>query len=163
VGGSAYDFEEAKEVLSAMGTKLFHAGSHGAGQVAKICNNMLLSVLMAGTSEALQMAIDNGLDAKVMSDIMLQSSGRNWTLEVYNPCPNVLENVPSSNDYQGGFMVDLMNKDLGLAKDTALNSHSNTPMGDLARNLYSEHSLQGNGHRDFSSIFEMFADKNEKE
>lgn len=163
VGGAAYDFEEAKEVLSAMGTKLFHAGSHGAGQVAKICNNMLLSVLMAGTSEALQMAIDNGLDAKVMSDIMLQSSGRNWTLEVYNPCPNVLENVPSSNDYQGGFMVDLMNKDLGLAKDTALNSHSNTPMGDLARNLYSEHSLQGNGHRDFSSIFEMFADKNEKE
>lgn len=163
VGGSATDFEEAKDVLSAMGSKLFHAGSHGAGQVAKICNNMLLSVLMAGTSEALQMAIDNGLDAKVMSDIMLQSSGRNWTLEVYNPCPNVLENVPSSNGYQGGFMVDLMNKDLGLAKDTAINSHSRTPMGDLARNLYSEHSTKGNGSRDFSSIFEMFADKNEKE
>jgi 3-hydroxyisobutyrate dehydrogenase len=162
VGGSATDFEDAKSVLSAMGKKLFHAGSHGAGQVAKICNNMLLSVLMAGTSEALQMAIDNGLDAKVMSDIMLQSSGRNWTLEVYNPCPNVLQDVPSSNDYRGGFMVDLMNKDLGLAKETAQKSRSDTPMGDLARNLYSEHSLQGNGSRDFSSIFEMFANKSEK-
>ncbi|MBY0417032.1 MAG: 3-hydroxyisobutyrate dehydrogenase, partial [Pararheinheimera sp.] len=111
VGGSEQNFNRAQPVLSVMGKNLFHAGDVGAGQVAKICNNMLLSVLMLGTSEALQMGIDNGLDPKVLSDIMLKSSGRNWTLELYNPCPDVMPNVPSSNGYQGGFMVDLMAKD----------------------------------------------------
>ncbi|WP_158768898.1 3-hydroxyisobutyrate dehydrogenase [Paraglaciecola sp. L1A13] len=157
VGGEEAAYQSALPVLQAMGKNIFHAGLNGAGQIAKICNNMLLSVLMLGTSEALQMAIDNGLDPKVMSDIMLQSSGRNWTLELYNPCPDVMPNVPSSNDYKGGFMVDLMRKDLGLALDTALKSHSTTPMGAMAQNLYNMHSMQGNGQRDFSSIFELFS------
>jgi 3-hydroxyisobutyrate dehydrogenase len=157
VGGEKADYQRALPFLEAMGKNIFHAGGHGAGQIAKICNNMLLSVLMVGTSEALQMGIDNGLDPKVMSDIMLQSSGRNWTLELYNPCPDVLPNVPSSNNYQGGFMVDLMKKDLGLAMDTGLKSQSSTPMGALAQSLYAIHSMQGNGSRDFSSIFEMFS------
>jgi 3-hydroxyisobutyrate dehydrogenase len=161
VGGKERDYATALPILQAMGKNIFHAGDHGAGQVAKICNNMLLSVLMLGTSEALQMAIDNGLDPKVMSDIMLQSSGRNWTLELYNPCPDVMPNVPSSNDYQGGFMVDLMKKDLGLAMDTGLKSQSSTPMGALAQSLYSIHSMQGNGQLDFSSIFNLFS-KQEK-
>lgn len=156
VGGEADDFAKAKPVLEAMGKNIFHAGSHGAGQVAKVCNNMLLSVLMAGTAEALQLGIDNGLDPKVLSDIMLESSGRNWTLELYNPCPDVMENVPSSNNYEGGFMVDLMAKDLGLAMDTAVKSQSSTPMGSLARSLYALHAGQGNGKKDFSSIFEAF-------
>ena len=157
VGGTQGDYEKALPVLQAMGKNVFHAGQSGAGQIAKICNNMLLSVLMLGTSEALQLGIDNGLDPKVLSDIMLQSSGRNWTLELYNPCPDVMPNVPSSNDYQGGFMVELMRKDLGLALDTALKSHSSTPMGAMAQNLYNMHNMQGNGKRDFSSIFEMFS------
>ncbi|WP_299082878.1 3-hydroxyisobutyrate dehydrogenase [uncultured Paraglaciecola sp.] len=161
VGGDAQQYARALPILQAMGKNIFHAGDHGAGQVAKICNNMLLSVLMLGTSEALQMAIDNGLDPKVMSDIMLQSSGRNWTLELYNPCPDVMPNVPSSNDYQGGFMVDLMSKDLGLAMDTGLKSQSSTPMGALAQNLYKIHGMQGNGQQDFSSIFNLFS-KQEK-
>ena len=156
VGGEKSDFDRAKPVLENMGKNIFHAGSHGAGQVAKVCNNMLLAVLMAGTSEALQLGMDNGLDAKVLSDIMLQSSGRNWTLEVYNPAPGVLENVPSSNDYNGGFMTDLMAKDLGLAMDTAVNSQSSTPMGALARSLFALHAGQGNGKKDFSSIIKMF-------
>lgn len=156
VGGQASHFEQAKTVLVNMGKNLFHAGDIGAGQVAKICNNMLLSVLMAGTSEALQMGIDNGLDPKVLSDIMLKSSGRNWTLELYNPCPEVMENVPSSNGYQGGFMVDLMIKDLGLALESATQSGSSTPMGALARNLYVTHQRAGNGKLDFSSIFRLF-------
>lgn len=159
VGGSANNFERAKTVLEAMGKNLFHAGDVGAGQVAKICNNMLLSILMAGTSEALQLGIDNGLDPKVLSEIMLKSSGRNWTLELYNPCPDVLPNVPSSNDYQGGFMVDLMAKDLGLAAECAQLSQSATPMGSLARNLYVTHQRQGNGKLDFSSIFRLFGKK----
>jgi len=161
VGGAADDYAQALPVLQVMGKNIFHAGEVGAGQVAKICNNMLLSVLMLGTSEALQMAIDNGLDPKVMSDIMLQSSGRNWTLELYNPCPDVMPNVPSSNNYQGGFMVDLMKKDLGLAMDTGIKSQSSTPMGALAQSLYTIHSQQGNGQLDFSSIFNLFS-KQEK-
>lgn len=156
VGGEKDAFDKAEPILSAMGKNIFHAGDHGAGQVAKICNNMLLSILMCGTAEALQLGVDHGLDPKVLSDIMLQSSGRNWTLELYNPCPDVMENVPSSNNYQGGFMVDLMAKDLGLAMDAALGSQSSTPMGTLARSLYAMHSLQGNGKLDFSSIFQMY-------
>jgi 3-hydroxyisobutyrate dehydrogenase len=159
VGGTAGNFQRANAVLSAMGKNLFHAGDVGAGQIAKICNNMLLSVLMVGTSEALQLGVDNGLDPKTLSDIMLKSSGRNWTLELYNPCPDVQPNVPSSNNYQGGFMVDLMAKDLGLASECAQQSQSSTPMGALARNLYVQHQRQGNGKLDFSSIFRFFSKK----
>ena len=157
VGGETSAYQRALPVLQNMGKNIFHAGPLGAGQIAKICNNMLLSVLMVGTSEALQLAINNGLDPKVVSDIMLQSSGRNWALELYNPCPNVLPDVPSSKGYQGGFMTDLMKKDLSLAMDAALKSQSSTPMGALAQSLYSLHSLQGKGQLDFSSIFSMFS------
>ncbi|MCF1428786.1 MAG: 3-hydroxyisobutyrate dehydrogenase [Shewanella sp.] len=161
-GGSDAAFAQAKEVLQVMGANIFHAGGPGAGQIAKICNNMLLSVLMVGTSEALSLGIDNGLDPKVLSDIMKVSSGGNWTLDKYNPCPEVMDNVPSSKGYQGGFMVDLMVKDLGLAMEAALASQSSTPMGALARSLYVSHARGGthpgeNGKRDFSSIFEQFA------
>lgn len=156
VGGSINEFEKVKPILSAMGKNIFHAGEHGAGQVAKVCNNMLLSVLMVGTSEALQLGLANGLDPKVLSNIMSKSSGSNWTLDVYNPCPDVMEGVPSSNDYQGGFMVDLMAKDLGLAMETALLSKSSTPMGALARSLYAMHAASGEGSKDFSSIFKLF-------
>ncbi|MDR8523168.1 MULTISPECIES: 3-hydroxyisobutyrate dehydrogenase [Shewanella] len=156
-GGSDSAFEQAQGVLNAMGGNIFHAGAAGAGQVAKICNNMLLSVLMVATSESLQMGIDHGLDPQILSDIMKVSSGGNWTLDKYNPCPGVMESVPSSNGYQGGFMVDLMVKDLGLSQEAALLSNSSTPMGALARSLYVNHAKQGNGKRDFSSIFEQFA------
>ena len=157
VGGSASHVECATPILQNMGKHVFHAGKTGAGQIAKICNNMLLAVLMAGTSEALQLGIDNGLDPAVLSDIMKQSSGNNWTLQVYNPCPGVMENVPSSNDYDGGFMVKLMNKDLSLAMDAAQGSESSTPMASLAQSLYKMHQNGGNADKDFSSIFNMFA------
>lgn len=156
VGGEKDAFERVQPILMNMGKNIFHAGGHGAGQVAKICNNMLLAILMAGTSEALQMGIDNGLDPAVLSNIMLQSSGRNWTLELYNPCPGVLENVPSSNDYQGGFMVDLMAKDLGLAIDTASASQSNIPLGKMSQSLYQLMQNQDMGSLDFSSVFKLF-------
>ncbi len=162
VGGNTGEFEQAKPILDAMGKNIFHAGDHGAGQIAKVCNNMLLSVLMAGTSEALQLGIANGLDAKILSNIMSKSSGSNWTLDVYNPCPDVMDNVPSSNDYQGGFMVNLMSKDLGLAMETAVSSKSSTPMGALARNLYAMHANAGNGSKDFSSIFNLFSNSGDK-
>ena len=161
-GGTESNVDRARTVLNDMGKNVFRAGDVGAGQIAKICNNMLLSVLMVGTSEALQLGKANGLDPKILSEIMLASSGRNWTLEVYNPCPGLMENVPSSNDYQGGFLVDLMAKDLGLAQQTALESGAATPMGSLTRNLYHSWSEQGHGRQDFSSIFNYVAPKSQK-
>lgn len=156
-GGPAEDFERAKTVLSKMGANIFHAGDYGAGSVAKICNNMLLAIHMIGTAEALQMGINNGLDPKVLSEIMLKSSGCNWSLEKYNPVPGVMPNVPASRDYQGGFMVKLMQKDLGLAVGAARSSNSAIPMGALANNLYGIHakSKDGVADLDFSSILNL--------
>ena len=151
VGGSDDAFAKAEPILAVMGKNIFHAGEHGAGQVAKICNNMLLGILMAGTAEAINLGVKNGLDPKVLSDIMLQSSGRNWTLEVYNPYPQVMENVPSSNGYKGGFMSKLMQKDLNLAMQTARDTDVETPMGAKATELYESHIVE-NGDKDFSSI-----------
>ncbi|MFW2176280.1 MULTISPECIES: 3-hydroxyisobutyrate dehydrogenase [unclassified Moraxella] len=155
VGGEQADFETIKPVLQAMGKNIFHAGDVGAGQVAKICNNMLLGILMSGTAEAINLGVKNGLDAKVLSDIMLQSSGRNWTLEVYNPYPNVLETVPSSKGYTGGFMSKLMLKDMNLAKQTAEDTGVATPMADQANALYTKHS-EVHGDKDFSSILGQY-------
>lgn len=151
-GGEADTFARAEPILSDMGKNIFHAGPHGAGQVAKICNNMLLAILMSGTSEALALGAKNGLDPSVLSEIMKQSSGGNWALNVYNPWPGVMETAPASRDYQGGFLVKLMNKDLGLALDNAVKHHAPVPMGALARNLYELHAGQGNQDLDFSSI-----------
>lgn len=158
VGGTEAHFETAKEVLQHMGQNIFLAGDVGAGQVAKICNNMLLAILMTGTSEALQLGVNNGLDPKALSEIMLKSSGCNWTLEKYNPYPGVMESVPSSNGYQGGFMVDLMLKDLGLAMDTAKQSSSAVPMGSTAQSLYSllKSGNKDAGGMDFSSVLKLF-------
>lgn len=158
VGGESAAFERARPVLEAMGSNIFHAGDAGAGQTAKICNNMLLSILMAGTAEALALGVDNGLDPAVLSEIMKVSSGGNWALNVYNPYPGVMENVPSSNGYQGGFLVDLMRKDLGLALETAQATGSSIPLGTLAQNLYQMHrSINDAGALDFSSIQYLYA------
>jgi 3-hydroxyisobutyrate dehydrogenase len=153
VGGPLDAVERARPVLEAMGRNVFHAGDSGAGQTAKICNNMLLAIHMAGTAEALALGVNNGLDPAVLSEIMKQSSGGNWSLNVYNPYPGVMEGVPAARGYQGGFLVDLMNKDLGLAMDTAEASSSSVPLGALAKNLYRLHQqVNDSGRLDFSSI-----------
>jgi 3-hydroxyisobutyrate dehydrogenase len=118
---------------------------------------MLLAVLMAGTAEALALGVNNGLDPAVLSEIMKQSSGGNWSLNVYNPYPGVMEGVPAARGYQGGFLVDLMNKDLALAMDTAEASSSSVPLGALARNLFRLHQrVNDSGRLDFSSIQWLF-------
>ncbi len=157
VGGSAWDLERARPLLERMGQNIFHAGEAGAGQTAKICNNMLLGILMIGTSEALALGVANGLDAKVLSEIMRRSSGGNWALEKYNPMPGVMEAAPASRAYAGGFGTDLMLKDLGLAQDNAAAVRAATPLGGLARSLYAAHSLAGHGALDFSSVIRMFS------
>lgn len=160
VGGSADDLRQARPILENMGKNIFHAGDAGAGQVAKICNNMLLGILMAGTAEALALGAANGLDPHVLSDIISKSSGRNWATELYNPWPGVMPNAPASHNYAGGFGVDLMLKDLGLAAESAMAVKASTPLGELARNLYALHSGQGKGQLDFSSILELYRQDN---
>lgn len=160
VGGDADTLERARPPLAAMGANIFHAGTHGAGQVAKICNNLLLAVQMTGTAEALALGVDNGLDPKVLSEIMKQSSGGNWALNVYNPYPGVMESVPAARGYQGGFLVDLMIKDLGLAMEAADGVRASTPMGALARNLYLLLRRQHDaGGLDFSSIQRLYLER----
>ena len=153
-GGDEATFEKAKLILAGMGKNIFHAGPHGAGQVAKGCNNMLLAIHMLGTCEALEMGARSGLDPAVLSEIMLASSGRNWSLEVYNPYPGVMDSAPASNDYKPGFMVDLMVKDLNLAMGIAEGSGVDNQLGKLAQALYTKHQQAGNGQRDFSSVLQ---------
>ncbi|MNF63879.1 3-hydroxyisobutyrate dehydrogenase [compost metagenome] len=161
VGGESADFEAARPILACMGQNLFHAGALGAGQIAKMCNNMLLAIHMAGTAEALALGVKEGLDPGVLSTIMGKSSGNNWSLERYNPWPGVMENTPASRGYAGGFMTRLMVKDLGLAMALAEHAHSAVPMGALARNLFNLHASQGQENKDFSSILELYRDKTE--
>jgi 3-hydroxyisobutyrate dehydrogenase len=155
VGGENSVVECIRPILENMGKNIFHAGGSGAGQTVKVCNNMLLGIQMLGTSEALRLGIANGMDPKVLSDIMSKSSGRNWALELYNPCPGVMENVPSSKGYAGGFGVDLMLKDMGLAIENAQDLGASVPLGELSRQLYESHSKAGNGQLDFSSVFNL--------
>ena len=159
VGGSDAQLARAQPLLEKMGANIFHAGGVGAGQTAKICNNMLLGILMVGTSEAIALGVANGLDPKVLSEIMRRSSGGNWALEKYNPYPGVHENAPASKGYAGGFGTDLMLKDLGLAQDNATANRASTPLGGMARSIYAAHSLAGHGGEDFSSVIKMLQKK----
>ncbi len=152
VGGEREALERARPLLAKMGKNVFHAGGAGAGQIAKICNNMLLGIQMLGTAEALNLGVSLGLDPKVLSDVMVKSSGRNWTLELYNPWPGVMESAPASREYKGGFGTDLMLKDLGLSQAAAQSAKTATPLGALTRQFYQLHSAAGSGGRDFSSI-----------
>ena len=158
VGGDSDNVAKAKPILEKMGKNIFHAGNNGAGQVAKVCNNMLLAIHMCGTAEAIALGVKNDLDPTVLSEIMRKSSGGNWSLEVYNPFPGVMEGVPASRNYEGGFLNKLMFKDLGLAKEASESSNSQTPMGDLARELYQELMEQGLEDFDFSSIQKKYLD-----
>ena len=152
VGGSESDLQKGSSLFKIMGDKIFYAGESGSGQIAKLCNNMLLAVHMCGTAETLALGVNNGLDPVVLSEIMKNSSGGNWSLEKYNPYPGVMKTAPASEDYSGGFLNTLMLKDLNLVSELALQSKSSTPMGKLALQLYEEMKDQGFGTLDFSSI-----------
>ena len=162
VGGDAATLARVRPVFERMGANIFHAGASGAGQTAKVCNNMLLAVQMTATAEALALGVANGLDAATLSEIMRASSGGNWPLNVYNPWPGVMEGVPAARGYQGGFAVDLMLKDLNLAVDAAADAGTPTALGALARNLFATHRRQNDaGALDFSSILRLVAPETE--
>lgn len=155
IGGEASALERARPVLQSMGKNIFHVGGNGAGQVAKLCNNMALGVIMAVTGEAIALGVAHGLDASVLSQMMAVSTSRSWATEVCNPWPGVLPNAPASRGYTGGFGNDLMLKDLGLAAEAAMSVGASIPLGELARNLYAMNSSAGHGALDFSSVVKL--------
>lgn len=152
-GGTEEDLKEAEPFLKIMGKNIFHAGGPGAGQSVKICNNMLLAIHMIGTCEAFALGKALGLRPEVLNRIMRASSGNNWSLEKYNPCPGLMEGVPSSRSYEGGFSVQLMLKDLGLAKDSMEKTGQKAELGYKAFEIYKRHFEEGYSHKDFSHIF----------
>lgn len=151
VGGTDTAFKRAEPILQDMGKAVIHAGDAGAGQTAKICNNMLLAVQMIGTCEAMTMAEKLGLDPQKFYEISSQSSGYNWVLNDYTPMPGVGKDSPADKDYQGGFAAGLMLKDLKLAMEAAETAGAKVELGDHAKRLYEVFAVE-NGTLDFSGI-----------
>ncbi|MBU0565641.1 MAG: 3-hydroxyisobutyrate dehydrogenase [Gammaproteobacteria bacterium] len=156
VGGSDADFDRAQPILAAMGKNIVHCGAAGNGQVAKVANNMLLGISMIGVAEAMALGVALGMDAKTLAGVINTSSGRCWSSDTYNPFPGVLDNVPSSRGYSGGFGSDLMLKDLGLATEAAKQVRQPVILGALAQQLYQSFSAQGHGGLDFSAIINQY-------
>jgi 3-hydroxyisobutyrate dehydrogenase len=157
VGGTDDSFAKAKPILSAMGKAVIHAGGAGNGQGAKICNNMLLGATMVATCESFAMAQKLGLDPQTFYDISSVSSGQSWSMTSYCPLPGVGPQTPADNDYQGGFAVALMLKDLKLASEAAASVNASVPMGNAAEALYQLLANKGEGGRDFSSIIKLLS------
>jgi 3-hydroxyisobutyrate dehydrogenase len=159
-GGSDKAFQRAEPILSKMGKKIAHAGGAGAGQAAKICNNMMLGISMIGTCEAFALGEKLGLDPQKLFDIMATSSGQSWSLTTYCPVPGPVPTSPSNRDYAGGFATALMLKDLKLAQSAAQSAGANTPLGAEAAQLYSLFAAQGHSGLDFSGIIRMLRGNN---
>ncbi|CAJ5617698.1 3-hydroxyisobutyrate dehydrogenase [Burkholderia pseudomallei] len=156
VGGDDADYARAKPVLAAMGKNIVHCGATGMGQVAKVCNNLVLGITMAGVSEAMALGASLGIDPKVLAGIINTSTGRCWSSDTYNPYPGVIETAPSSRGYTGGFGTDLMLKDLGLANDAAKQARQPVYLGALAQQLYQTMSSRGDGKLDFSAVIRLY-------
>ncbi|HEX6632940.1 MAG TPA: NAD-binding protein, partial [Usitatibacter sp.] len=139
-------------ILQCMGRNVVHCGAAGNGQAAKICNNLMLAIEMIATAEGMALAAKLGMDPKVFASIVNTSSGRCWSSDTYNPYPGVLENVPASRGYSGGFGVDLMLKDLTLVTEAAKSAKHPVLLGAIAQQVYQKHSVDGNGGKDFSSV-----------
>ena len=157
VGCAEADFQAVETALEPMSRVTIHAGENGAGQAAKICNNMLLGISMIGTCEAFALAERLGLSAERFYDISSQSSGQNWSMTSYCPVEGVGPASPADRNFEGGFASDMMLKDLRLAKDAAISSSAVTPLGGHAEALYALLSEQGFGDKDFSSVIELLA------
>jgi 3-hydroxyisobutyrate dehydrogenase len=158
VGGSDAAFAKVKPILEPMAKAVIHAGSAGAGQAAKICNNMILGATMIATCEAFALAKKLGLDLKTFFEISSQASGQSWSMTSYCPVPGVGPQTPADKDYEGGFASALMLKDLKLAEEAANQVGAYTPMGAEAEELYQRFVDRGGGSTDFSGIIKMIDD-----
>ncbi len=157
VGGPPEAFARAEPVLTAMGKAVIHAGDAGAGQAAKICNNMLLAIAMVGVCEAFHLADKLGLDLQKFYDISSKASGQCWSMTSYCPVPGVGPQSPADNDYAPGFTGAMMLKDLRLAQDAAQSAGAATPMGAQAQALYTLFDALGAADRDFSGVMELIS------
>ncbi|WP_273146949.1 3-hydroxyisobutyrate dehydrogenase [Oceanicaulis alexandrii] len=157
VGGPEDAFAKAEPILSNMGKAVIRAGEAGAGQAAKICNNMLLGIHMIGTCEAMNLAIKLGLDPQNFFDIASKASGQNWSLTSYCPVPGPVPTAPSNRDYKPGFAAPMMLKDLNLAMQTSKSAGMNTPMGEKAQTIYDAFVEQGGEEMDFSGVIKWLA------
>ncbi|MFK8332241.1 3-hydroxyisobutyrate dehydrogenase [Pseudomonas sp. BJa5] len=156
VGASDALFATLQPVLAQMGRNIVHCGAVGTGQIAKICNNLLLGISMIGVSEAMALGNALGIDTKVLAGIINSSTGRCWSSDTYNPWPGIIETAPASRGYTGGFGAELMLKDLGLATEAARQAHQPVILGAVAQQLYQAMSLRGDGGKDFSAIVEGY-------
>lgn len=159
VGGALSSFARAEPILSKMGKAVIHAGQVGAGQAAKICNNMLLAVSMIGTCEAFALAEKLGLDAQAFFDIASKSSGQCWSMTSYAPVAGLVPSAPSNREFTGGFAGALMLKDLRLAMEAVAGTDIEAPMAIKAEEIYSKYVSNYNPNRDFSGIIDMLRNK----
>ncbi|KAL0481920.1 3-hydroxyisobutyrate dehydrogenase [Acrasis kona] len=158
VGGKKQAFERAQPILQLMGKNVIYCGGEvGDGQSVKICNNLVLAISMSAVSEAMVLGTRLGIDPKVLAQVFNTSSGRCWSSDTYNPHPGVMDNVPSSRNYEGGFAANLMLKDVGLAIKAAESAKMDLPLGELVSKFYTEmrdeHDM---GNKDFSGVLEYF-------
>jgi 3-hydroxyisobutyrate dehydrogenase len=152
VGGPARAFERAKPIFEALGKNLVHVGDHGAGQVAKLCNNLIAGVTMVAAAEAFAMGKAEGVDPNVLHEVIRTSSGGGWVLENDPPCPGLVEGSPASEGFQAGFTVDLMLKDVGLAVSALMGHGLPCPSGAASAQVYQMASRAGLGKHDFAAV-----------
>jgi 3-hydroxyisobutyrate dehydrogenase len=153
IGGDAKDVDEARPVLAAMGANLIHVGAVGAGEVAKLCNNLIAGVSAVAVSEAFRIAEGFGVDPKVLTDVIAKSSGNTWFMEKAHPVPGIVPTAASSRDYEAGFTTDLMAKDLGLAVNAARQLRVPVVVAPAAQQVLRLASSHGLGRKDFSSVY----------
>lgn len=158
-GGEEAAFAAGKPILEAMGKKIVHCGGAGAGQAAKICNNMILGISMIAVSEGFVLAEKLGLSHQALYDVASTSSGQCWSLTTYCPVPGPVPTSPANNGYKPGFAANLMLKDMKLSQEAAAASGASTPLGAAATQLYSLLSAWGEGNADFSSIINLMRGK----
>ena len=155
VGCEAEQFPAVEAILTPMARAVIHAGAAGAGQAAKICNNMLLGISMLGVCEAFALAEKLGLDPLRFFEIASKSSGQCWSLTSYSPWPGPVPSAPSNRGYEGGFLTSLMSKDLKLAQEAAAKAGATTPLGSEAQALYALFETLGYGQKDFSAVLQL--------
>ncbi|KAL3833727.1 hypothetical protein ACJIZ3_008463 [Penstemon smallii] len=162
VGGSEEAYTYAKPLFLSMGKNIIHCGGPGNGSAAKICNNLAMAVSMVGVSEALALGQSLGIEACTLTKIFNSSSARCWSSDTYNPVPGVMDGVPASRNYDGGFATKLMAKDLNLAAASAKELSTKSPMTFLTQEIFTELCNEGHGNKDFSCVFRhYFSGKNE--
>ena len=155
VGGDAGDLDEARPALAAMGTNIIHVGAVGAGEVAKLCNNLISGSVLVAVAEAFRIGEAFGVDPQVLTSVIAKSSGATWVMENMHPVPGIVETAASSRQYAPGFMTDLMAKDLGLAVSAAREKRVPVVVAPAAQQLYRMASSHGLGREDFSAVYKF--------